>query len=455
MLNHEPTPKERRVQRVLVEPFKISTAHFLSKRDKSKEKGVYQILDDLTFFMKADDFLSECRRAMGGRRVSGANIFYTQPNLCTVDLAGPVKLPNVDPSPCRIHAALCYGGKYYAVTLRDAPSPNYRTNPLPFTPNREDEIRNAVGNGHWSDLADLLNFDSIKPDRVVPSGSYLTSPYKIADILYPEIFSRNSDAAGLVLVTGGTGSGKTTVLNGLLAKYIASLFGSRALEIRPRVVAVGDPVETSFFRNNVSWWASKDKSLCSADFQAEELHYQKRPIDFISRTIGTDVESVSDALHDALRETTSAYIVSELRASEDFKATLNFAATGQTIFATAHNTSLVDAIRKLMSFSKDPDIPSNRSLLAQRLKAVIHLRVIAFDDNKQATLPSVWINNATGIRNFVCDGLASLLPHTSSSPGNPPGVLGLAWASAQLLQDEEQMRNQVLKKAHAIDLSIR
>jgi len=151
-----------------------------------------------------------------------------------------------------------------------------------------------------------------------------------------------------------------------------------------------------------------------------------RPVDFTSRTLGIDVSSVRSALRDALRETPAAVVISELRDSEDFQATLEFAETGQLVFATAHSTSLVDAMRKLMTFAPPPESPGGRSLLAQRLKSVIHLRKIdlsgteAPKDNglnrMTITLPSVWLHNSAGIRNFVSDGLASILPRGSPVP---------------------------------------
>lgn len=84
--------------------------------------------------------------------------------------------------------------------------------------------------------------------------------------------------------------------------------------------------------------------------------------------------SIDYALRDALRETMSAYVMSELRDVEDFKATLSFAANGQIIFATAHNAFLVDTVRKLVFFSSTPGNIGSCRRTHRQVHPLVHIR---------------------------------------------------------------------------------
>jgi hypothetical protein len=66
---------ERRVQRVLVNPFDLRRESLLCKKKRNKKKDGFGVLDDLTVFMKAEDFVSECKKAMAGPEKSTAKIF--------------------------------------------------------------------------------------------------------------------------------------------------------------------------------------------------------------------------------------------------------------------------------------------------------------------------------------------------------------------------------------------
>ena len=460
--------KNRQIQTIYQGLLKLSSNKLLCKPKADNPGGASDavVMDDLTIFEPAETFLRECYEALGGRNNSENPIKIDPPDsgrMCTpypftIDLAGQVTLlnqltedhPPESQKECRVHAALCCGGTHYAITLRNPPkvTDNAKEFYEPLATSGENVTLPSQRN--WIRIKELLEFQSIDLKKVAPKDSYLSTPAELAGIAYEKFFSDPADRAGLVLITGGTGSGKTQFMNYLLALYLESLLVHGTLQQRPRVVAAGDPVETTFFASG---------SACGKYQQMME-HYHTRSIDFTPRTIGTDVECVSSALRDALRETTSAYVVSELRDTEDFEATLQFAATGQLIFATAHNTSLVDAMRKLMYISSKVESPNSRSLLAQRLKAIVHLKpVFVRDENnidKQATLPSIWINNPAGVRNFVCDGLTSILPYGGSSDANGQGVLGLAWAAQCLFEKDNRFEAQsVIQKAHELDLSIR
>jgi hypothetical protein len=367
--------------------------------------------DDVTLYEKAGPFTKKVIDATKEESDSGTSkdLFAAKDNEITgrknFDLFGRISFGEADAylKNCRIHAASSYDGKYFSVTIRKPPDEARRV---------EWKCTRPLKREKWGGLKSIFDCASLEAkDWTPPHGRYLATLCDVADILFPKIFEAESKAAGLVLITGATGGGKTTVLNGLLLKYLAARFASK-LNRRPHVIAVGDPVETILNQPAV-----KDGGA----YQCKSSTYGARAIDFTLRTLGKDVDSVKDALRDALRETPTAVVISELRDTRDFKATLAFAETGQLVFATAHSTSLIDAMRKLMSLLPGAESASGRSLLAQRLKAVVHLRntpslKVRGLSTKVAeiTLPSVWLHNSSGIRNFVSDGLASILPRGSS-----------------------------------------
>jgi hypothetical protein len=294
----------------------------------------------------------------------------------------------------RLHAALCFSRKAFSVTLR-----SLKASKPPVK---------------------LASKHSRVP--LLPSKGTIR-PY---EILYNAVFSSESGMpSGLVLLAGGTGSGKTFALNQLVTLYLHGEL-EKSPKRAPHVLVLGDPIETKCF-------ATEDELLDRA--RARQIGYQRRsrcrPLDFTARTLGPDVASVKAALRDALRETPSVVVISELREDRDFKAVLDFAATGHLVFATSHNTSLVDAMGKLSRLF-GADSASMRADLVQRLKAVIHIQRLTVD-NQSERLPALWRSTSTGRRNFISEGLSSILPKAPSGHDDGAhGVLGRYWMAMQL-----------------------
>lgn len=300
----------------------------------------------------------------------------------------------------RIHAALCFSGTTFSVTFRSLTPPAPRsagTAVCLYSP--------SVLDCEW------------KPRKVLMPETKLAGN----DILYQAIFGSSTEkASGLVLITGATGSGKTFCLNALLTMYVESVCVVKP-DRRPHVVAIGDPVETRFYER-----PAEPNTLRQIGDAQRRLIF--RPIDYTARTLGVDVVSIEQALTDALRETPNAVVVSELRTPNEFRAALDFAATGHLIFATSHNTSLVDAMAKLIREYAADDTPSQRSALVQRLKAVIHIE--RFPDG--LFLSAFWRATPSGKRNFVSEGLSSILHRAPVKDDGTQGVLGRYWMAKEL-----------------------
>jgi len=333
-----------------------------------------------------------------------------------------------------------------AVTLGKVDRPN--DSPAPIT-----AIPDAPGSISLEESHLGQEVDSILHIGNEPRGLDLASSRAYGECLFESL--PNTNQKGLILISGSTGSGKTTFLNALLRSFLMKLVAGYRSETRqpgdnipakPHVVAIGDPVETWLFQDD-------GKNKLRPDQIARRQHDQPGlPIRFTARTIGGDVGSVDQATQDALRQTPSVFIISELRRDSDFRAALRFAGTGHLVLATAHATSLVDAMARLMRVEK-VDSSRGRALLAQRLVALVFLKPWELREHQvheilkaitgrgrksaltgyTARLPRVWRANVHGCRTFVSERLSSL--HVSGRVGDAshePGVSSYSSAVERL-----------------------
>jgi Type II/IV secretion system protein len=313
----------------------------------------------------------------------------------------------------RVHAAQCFSGEAFSVTIRrdDHPSQSRASRELSF----------LVG-GHKRQVLPVVAFP-------------------VYDILYEAMIRKPSAAGnpkeqGLILVSGATGSGKTKCLNALVARYVADVVKRGSGERRPHVVVIGDPIETFLYGA---------RNLRESRKGQEQM--KKRSVDFTPRTLRIDVVDVESALKDALRETPTVVVVSELRTDNDFEAALRFAATGHLILATSHNTSLVDAFGKLLDVGNSENA-SHRSSLVQRLRAVVHLVPI-----DKWRVPVLWRSTPSSRQNFISEGLSSILPATPGKDDGYMGVLGRHWMLRMLAKTHKGITLENFKEALSLDLA--
>ncbi len=171
---------------------------------------------------------------------------------------------------------------------------------------------------------------------------------------------------GLVLVTGVTGSGKTTTL----AAMVEHINSRRQVKI----VTIEDPIEF-LFRDNKA---------------------------FISqREIGTDTGSYETALRHVLRQDPDVLMIGEIRDKETMDIAIKAANTGHLVFATLHTTNAVQTIQRILTFFPIHQHNEVRSLLAENLQGVISLRLLQKVDGK-GRVPSAEVMISTeAIRDFL------------------------------------------------------
>jgi len=146
---------------------------------------------------------------------------------------------------------------------------------------------------------------------------------------------------GLILVTGTTGSGKSTTLAGMI-DYINSVE-------RKHVITIEDPIEY-LFRDK--------KSIIN------------------QREVGSDTESFSQALRRILRQDPDVIMIGEMRDKETIETAITAADTGHLVMSTLHTTNAVQTINRIIAYYPPHQQEQIRIQLASTLKAVISLRLI-------------------------------------------------------------------------------
>ncbi len=178
----------------------------------------------------------------------------------------------------------------------------------------------------------------------------------VEELNLPDVIETFTDfTSGLVLVTGPTGSGKSTTLAALIHKIAAT---------RPcHVVTIEDPIEFLF---------SDDKATIS------------------QREVGTDTPSFQEALRNCMRQDPDVIMVGEMRDLATISTAITAAETGHLVFSTLHTNSAAQTIDRIIDAFPPDQQDQVRSQLSLVLKAIASMTLV---ENKEGTtrLPAVEI----------------------------------------------------------------
>jgi twitching motility protein PilT len=173
--------------------------------------------------------------------------------------------------------------------------------------------------------------------RVIP----LEVP-NLKDLSLPQATEAFADEKrGLILVTGATGSGKSTTL----AAVINRINNTRTAH----VVTIEDPIEF-FFRNRRS--------------------------SIVQREVGSDTDSFAVALRAALRQDPDVIMIGEMRDTETIDIALKAAETGHLVLSTAHTTDAAKTVQRLVSVFPPSEQAMVRIRLSETLRAVLSQRLL-------------------------------------------------------------------------------
>jgi twitching motility protein PilT len=164
---------------------------------------------------------------------------------------------------------------------------------------------------------------------------------------------------GLILVTGTTGSGKSTTL----AAIINQINHSRTAHI----VTVEDPIEFLFLNKKSS---------------------------IVQREIGVDTANFASALRAVLRQDPDVIMIGEMRDTETIDIALKAAETGHLVISTAHTTDTAKTVQRLLAVFSPSEQAMMRMRLAESLRAVVSQRLLPRLDGK-GVMPAVEVLVAT------------------------------------------------------------
>ena len=173
---------------------------------------------------------------------------------------------------------------------------------------------------------------------------------------------------GLVLVTGTTGSGKSTTL--------ASMIDYINQKESVNVITVEDPIEY-LYKDNVAIISQRE--------------------------IGVDTLSYANALRAALRQDPDVLLVGEIRDLETMQIALTAADTGHMVFATIHTTNAVETIHRVLSMYPPHQHDEVRLLLAEVLAGIISLRLLPTKDGKGRVPAAEILVNTGAIKEYLQD----------------------------------------------------
>jgi Tfp pilus assembly pilus retraction ATPase PilT len=228
----------------------------------------------------------------------------------------------------------------------------------------------------------------------------------------------NGHPTGLIVVAGGTGTGKSAYARSLILRWIIRVamkqFKSDENHLSeydaPHLVTFEDPIENwGYYRWKPNTKTnSEERNLC--DTPESDLHLGIR---LTSRARGKDVGTLNEAVLHALRQKPRVIYIGECRQEDDWNQAIQLGATGHLVVTTCHSSTLVDTFMKLAGDKQRS--AQSRQQLAASLLGVLHLRTSEFKKPQGfgfsgfQTQFHLWRNTPESVSNFVMDGLSSVV----------------------------------------------
>ena len=216
---------------------------------------------------------------------------------------------------------------------------------------------------------------------------------------------------GLVLVTGPTGSGKSTTL--------ASIIDHINIHQKKHIITIEDPVEFVY----------KDKnSLIN------------------QRAIGQDANDFSTALRAALREDPDVILVGEMRDMETIETAMHAAETGHLVLSTLRTVDAKDTINRVIGMFPGNEQNKIRMSLAATLQGVLSQRLVKTTDGKRAAAIEILLRNAR-IESLIADSRDSEITEAVKEGKDIYGMQTFDQALLDLYKDERITREEALLNA--------
>jgi twitching motility protein PilT len=179
---------------------------------------------------------------------------------------------------------------------------------------------------------------------------------------------------GLILVTGATGSGKTTTL--------AAILGHINKTRRQHIVTIEDPIEILH-----------EDALCIVN----------------QREVGLDTDSFNQALRRVLRQDPDVILIGELRDAETAETALQAAESGHLVLSTMHTVDAAETVGRLVEFFPAIKQPAVRSILAGVLRGVVSQRLLPRISGGRVAAVEVMVANSR-IQELIRENKAEFVP---------------------------------------------
>jgi len=219
---------------------------------------------------------------------------------------------------------------------------------------------------------------------------FRTIPSKVltlADLKTPDVVRRLAERrSGLILVTGPTGSGKSTTLAGM----IDHINRSRACHI----LTVEDPIE---------------------------FVHQPHKAQITHREVGPHAVSFASAIRSAGRENPDVILIGELRTNETMKLALQLASYGVQVFGTVHTNSAPATIERIVNAFPNDEQPQVRGMLAESLAGIVAQQLLKTADGSGRVAAHEILVGSTAVASIIREAKTFQL-HSLMQSGRGQGM---------------------------------
>lgn len=242
--------------------------------------------------------------------------------------------------------------------------------------------------------------------RVLPFN-----PVELKDIGLPMDVAQSLalKPVGLIIITGPTGSGKSTTLAALI-DYI------NEHEAR-HIVTIEDPIEYMY---------KNKKSV---------IH---------QREVGKDTESFNNALRHVLRQDPDVVLIGEMRDLESMEIAMNVAETGHLVFTTLHTPDAVQAINRIIDVFPSHQQQQVRTQLSFVLQAVVSQQLLPRVGGGLVMVPEILIVNSA-VRNLIRESKAHQV-YSAIQMGQNEGMRTMNMSFAELVQSNKISREEAFMR---------
>lgn len=275
-----------------------------------------------------------------------------------------------------------------------------------------------VENGEDLDLALMMNDGTRLRANIYHQRNNIAATYRILRSRIPSFQELDIPEAvrklikephGLVLITGPTGSGKTTTL--------ASMIDYVNHKQAKHVLTIEDPIEYVYYHS---------KSM---------IH---------QREVGRDVESFAKALRSSLREDPDIILVGEMRDYETISAAITAAETGHLVLSTLHTTSAAQTIERIIDAYPSHGQAQVRTQLSNVLRGIVTQQLVPLEDGTGMTIATEVLINTDAISNQIRECKTHQIVSTMQAGAN----LGMHTLNADLrrLVREQKITDETARK---------